>query len=201
VHEHHQDVIIEQHKDVIHEHHQKVIHKHIQPVIQEEVVHEIHKPVIHEKVREVIHEHHKPIVHEEHVMEVQERTKAPVVQEIYEKPIVEREVLAPVIERTVEEARIIEKPLPANLGAPIITEDIRVERRDVKDLKDKDLDRRMENLNLGSEGLSEDEIIKLRVKGALESLKSKVIEGEGKELQEKNVMTKDVRGEEKTEIM
>jgi len=41
----------------------------------------------------------------------------------------------------------------------------------------------MENLEFKeNDKLSDDEIIKLRVKGALESLKNKVIEGEGKEL-------------------
>jgi len=66
------------------------------------------------------------------------------------------------------------------------------------------INRQMENLDLGDrklEDLSEDELIKLRVKGALESLKQKVIEGEAKELIDKNVITKDVRGEEITKII
>ena len=49
--------------------------------------------------------------------------------------------------------------------------------------------------------MSDDDVIKMRVKGALESLKNKVVEGEGKELQEKNVVTKDVKGEEITKIV
>jgi len=59
----------------------------------------------------------------------------------------------------------------------------------------------MENLELRDQNLTDDEIIKLRVKGALESLKNKVVIGEGKDLLEKNVMTKDVKGEEITKII
>jgi len=60
----------------------------------------------------------------------------------------------------------------------------------------------MENLEFKeNDKLSDDEIIKLRVKGALESLKNKVIEGEGKELQEKNVFTKETEGEQITKII
>ena len=63
-------------------------------------------------------------------------------------------------------------------------------------------ERQMENLDLyETKNLSDDEIIKLRVKGALESLKNKVLDGEGKELQEKNVLVKEVKGEEITKIV
>lgn len=52
----------------------------------------------------------------------------------------------------------------------------------------------MENLEMRDENLTDDEIIRLRVKGAMESLKNKVISDQGKELQEKNEMTKEVEG-------
>jgi len=70
-----------------------------------------------------------------------------------------------------------------------------------KVIENRPLERQVEEIDLNKEKLSDDEVIKMRVKGALESLKNKVIEGEGKELQEKNVLIKDVKGEEITKIV
>lgn len=70
-----------------------------------------------------------------------------------------------------------------------------------KVIENRSFEKQMEDLDLNREKLSDDELIKLRVKGALESLKNKVVEGEGKELMDKNVLVKDVKGEEITKIV
>jgi len=64
----------------------------------------------------------------------------------------------------------------ANVAAPITTTTTILEDRPAL-AQDKNLQRQLENMEIKDEKLSDDEIIKLRVKGALESLKTKVVEG------------------------